>query len=151
MKRFRFRLGSVLRVRRIERDRARAALAASVARCRGLEAECARERAATAGAIDGLARALGAGLRGRDVAIAAMGADHGVREGERAALELARERARERELRGELVAAEARVRGLERLRERALEAHRAEVARAEQSALDEAAGFARRARSQEVA
>jgi len=139
MKRFRFRLESVLRVRRIELDRARGEFAASAERSRMLGARADRERAEAERALAQIGEGAARGLAARDVALAAQAAEHGFQQ--RAATEraLSEERKRGAELRRELIGAEARVRGLERLRERAFEDHRSEWLREQQRDLDEAA------------
>ncbi len=140
MRRFRFRLDPVIRVRGFDLDRrrremalvqgelAKAVVATDEARSRAEDAsarlvERARE-GVLAGDIDVEQRALEAGYRALDA-------------GERRVVDV---RETLEVVRGEVVAARAKLRSLELLRDRAAEAHKFAELRLEQRELDEVAG-----------
>ena len=144
MKRYSFPLAQVLRVRRLEEDRAAGRLAAAQAEAAWAEEQVARRRAALAGmapparigtAGDFLARVAsvalaGDALKAAGVARQVAGAEVDVR-------------------RDEWSMASRRVSALERLDERRLEAHQKEARRAEAVLVDDMV-TARRGRSGEI-
>ena len=132
MKRYRFRLEAVLRVRRLQEDAARGALADATAAVARAEAEEGRARAwldalRAQPAPDGPA----AWDAQRRVQLAA--ADELSSRGSDVAHARAEQQARQREL----AAARTRVRALERLDERRRAEHAREVARHEERAADD--------------
>lgn len=142
MKRYSFPLAQVLRVRRLEEDRAAGRLAAARAEAAAAEEQVARRRAALAGmappaelgtAGDFLARAAGVALAGEALKVAGVTRQVAVAEVD--------------VRRGEWSVAAMRVSALERLDERRLEAHTKEALRMEAVLVDDMVTSRRRQRS----
>lgn len=140
MKRFVFRLESVLGFRRHELQRSRRTLGRALERIRSIEAS--REgalRAASESAADWIARAR-RGIASERMGLAQIGIEQAFSRWRHEGLRLEAARDEAQRARGEVVAAHTRVRALEKLRERALERHRLESLREEARELDEVAG-----------
>lgn len=139
MKKFAFRLESVLKLRRFEFERKQRAFATARARVEGMEREH------EAAGVDAAERAAGwierarGGLDSQTVGLEQFGLERAFSGWREAGTRLEEAREVAEQARVELTGAATRVRTLETLRERALERHRAEALREEIRELDEIA------------
>lgn len=139
MKRFRFRLESVLRIREFEHEKARRAWLL-------LEAERQRRQARVVELEGQLARGhalldedVRAGADGERIALRADAIAVGIHELDRATRQLAESAAAAAEAEAEMKSAGVRLRSLEKLRETKAEQHRVESLAAEQAELEDLA------------
>jgi flagellar export protein FliJ len=140
VKRFRFRLDSVLRFRAHELDRRRLELKAAQVEARKSAEHLARARAAASSCAQALRARAAAGLTAAELVSARRGTAALYTEVLRAERGLRESAARAAAARARLIEARTRVQALERLRQRARDAYLGEFRRLEQVELDEVGG-----------